>query len=127
MTARSEHAGGMAAQGLPPPIPFHKKSMKRSTAAGVVEMLVLDATKRHLNATSCFGLDPGLIRTNTRSNLLGADTLRYRFIEWMIDLITPAAKATPSVWRRSSCLRISKGTDAPCSTGRASHSCERQS
>jgi hypothetical protein len=55
------------------------------------EMLVLDAAKRYPNA-SFFGLNPGLIRTNIRSNLLGADTLRYRFLEWMIGLMTPSAE-----------------------------------
>jgi NAD(P)-dependent dehydrogenase (short-subunit alcohol dehydrogenase family) len=61
-----------------------------NTVAGN-EMLVLDAAKRYPNA-SFFGLNPGLIRTNIRSNFLGVDTLRFRFIEWMIGLMTPSAE-----------------------------------
>ena len=58
-----------------------------NTVAGN-EMLVLDAAKRYPNATF-FGLNPGLIRTNIRSNLFGGDTLLYRFTEWMIGLLAP--------------------------------------
>jgi NAD(P)-dependent dehydrogenase (short-subunit alcohol dehydrogenase family) len=59
-----------------------------NTVAGN-EMLVLNAAKRYPNATF-FGLNPGLIKTNIRSNLIGADTLRFRLIEWMIGLFTPS-------------------------------------
>jgi NAD(P)-dependent dehydrogenase (short-subunit alcohol dehydrogenase family) len=61
-----------------------------NTVAGN-EMLVLDAAKRYPNATF-FGLNPGLIRTNIRSNLFGGDTLLYRFIEWMTGLLAPSAE-----------------------------------
>jgi hypothetical protein len=61
-----------------------------NTVAGN-EMLVLDATKRYPNA-SFFGLNPGLIKTNIRSNLFGGDTLLYRFIEWMTGLLAPSAE-----------------------------------
>jgi NAD(P)-dependent dehydrogenase (short-subunit alcohol dehydrogenase family) len=53
------------------------------------EMLVLDSAKRYPNA-SFFGLNPGLIKTNIRSNLVGADTLRHRLMEWIIGLVTPS-------------------------------------
>jgi NAD(P)-dependent dehydrogenase (short-subunit alcohol dehydrogenase family) len=59
-----------------------------NTVAGN-EMLVLNAAKRYPNATF-FGLNPGLIKTNIRSNLIGADTLRFRLMEWMIGLFTPS-------------------------------------
>jgi NAD(P)-dependent dehydrogenase (short-subunit alcohol dehydrogenase family) len=59
-----------------------------NTVAGN-EMLVLNAAKRYPNATF-FGLNPGLIKTNIRSNLMGADTLRFRLMEWMIGLFTPS-------------------------------------
>jgi NAD(P)-dependent dehydrogenase (short-subunit alcohol dehydrogenase family) len=61
-----------------------------NTVAGN-EMLVLDTAKRYSNA-SFFGLNPGLIKTDIRSNFLGANTLRYRFIEWMIGLMSPSAE-----------------------------------
>ena len=60
-----------------------------NTVAGN-EMLVLDAAKRYPNA-SFFGLNPGIIKTNIRSNLSG-DTLLYRFIEWMTGLLAPSAE-----------------------------------
>ncbi len=61
-----------------------------NTVAGN-EMLVLDAAKRYPNA-SYFGLNPGLIKTNIRSNLFGGDTLLYRFIEWMTGLLAPSVE-----------------------------------
>ena len=60
-----------------------------STVAGN-EMLVLDSAKRYPNATF-FGLNPGFVSTNIRSNFLGADTIRYRVIEWLTGLMTPSA------------------------------------
>lgn len=60
-----------------------------NTVAGN-EMLVLDAAKRYSNATF-FGLNPGLIKTNIRDNFLGKDTLKSRFVERMIGLLTPSA------------------------------------
>jgi hypothetical protein len=61
-----------------------------NTVAGN-EMLVLDAAKRYPNA-SFFGLNPGLMKTNIRSNFLGANTLRYRLVEWLIGLTMPSAE-----------------------------------
>lgn len=55
------------------------------------ETLVLDSAKRYANA-SFFGLNPGLVKTNVRSNFLGEGTLRSRFIEWMIGLLAPSAE-----------------------------------
>jgi NAD(P)-dependent dehydrogenase (short-subunit alcohol dehydrogenase family) len=69
---------------------YSRWAVHMNTVAGN-EMLVLDAAKRYPNACF-FGLNPGLIKTNIRSNLLGANTLRYRFIEWMIGLMAPSAE-----------------------------------
>jgi NAD(P)-dependent dehydrogenase (short-subunit alcohol dehydrogenase family) len=60
-----------------------------NTVAGN-EMLVLDAAGRYPNA-AFFGLSPGLIKTNIRSNFLGQHPLRYRFMEGMIGLLAPSA------------------------------------
>jgi NAD(P)-dependent dehydrogenase (short-subunit alcohol dehydrogenase family) len=61
-----------------------------NTVAGN-EMLVLDAAKRYPNA-SFFGLNPGFIKSNIRSNLFGGDTLLYRFIESMTGLMASGAE-----------------------------------
>lgn len=61
-----------------------------NTVAGN-EMLVLDAARRYTNA-SFFGLNPGFIKSNIRSNLFGGRTILYRFIEGMTGLITPSAE-----------------------------------
>jgi hypothetical protein len=62
-----------------------------NTVAGN-EMLVLDATRRYPHA-SFFGLNPGLIKTNIRDNFFGEGTLKSRFMEWMIGLMTPTVEA----------------------------------
>ena len=69
---------------------YGRWAVHMNTVAGN-EMLVLDAATRYSNATF-FGLNPGFIKTNIRSNLFGGDTLLYRFIEWMIGLIAPSAE-----------------------------------
>jgi NAD(P)-dependent dehydrogenase (short-subunit alcohol dehydrogenase family) len=53
------------------------------------EMLVLDSARRYPNATF-FGLNPGLIKTNIRDNFFGKDTLKSRFMEAIIGLLTPS-------------------------------------
>jgi NAD(P)-dependent dehydrogenase (short-subunit alcohol dehydrogenase family) len=62
-----------------------------STVAGN-EALVLDAAKRYPNATF-FGLNPGLVKTNIRSNFLGEGTVRFRVVEWLIGLFNPTPEA----------------------------------
>jgi NAD(P)-dependent dehydrogenase (short-subunit alcohol dehydrogenase family) len=69
---------------------YGRWAVQMTTVAGN-EMLVLDAAKRYPNATF-FGLNPGFISTNIRSNLFGGDTLLYRFTEWMIGLLTPSVE-----------------------------------
>jgi NAD(P)-dependent dehydrogenase (short-subunit alcohol dehydrogenase family) len=61
-----------------------------NTVAGN-EMLVLDAARRYPHA-SFYGLNPGLIKTSIRSNLLGAGSLRFRLVEGVIGLLTPSAE-----------------------------------
>lgn len=61
-----------------------------NTVAGN-EMLVLDGAKRYPHVIF-FGLNPGLVKTHIRRNWLGGNKLLYRFIEWMIGLLTPTAE-----------------------------------
>jgi NAD(P)-dependent dehydrogenase (short-subunit alcohol dehydrogenase family) len=68
---------------------YRSMAVHMNTVAGN-EMLVLDAARRYPQV-NFFGLNPGLIKTNIRSNLMGADTARYRFAEGMIGLLTPSA------------------------------------
>ncbi len=68
---------------------YSAMAVHMNTVAGN-EMLVLDAARRYPNA-AFFGLSPGLIKTNIRSNFLGQHPLRYRFMEGMIGLLAPSA------------------------------------
>jgi len=69
---------------------YSATSMHMNTVAGN-EMLVLDAARRYPNV-KVFGLNPGLIKTEIRSNFLGEGTLRWRFVEWMIGLVNPSVE-----------------------------------
>ena len=51
------------------------------------EALVLDAVQRYPHARF-FGLNPGLIKTNIRANLLGPGTIKHRLVEALIGLLT---------------------------------------
>jgi len=69
-----------------------------NTVAGN-EMLVLDAARRYPNV-NVYGLNPGLIKSEIRSNFLGEGSLRLRVVEWMIGVVNPsvetyAARLTP--------------------------------
>lgn len=62
-----------------------------NTVAGN-EALVLDATARYPNV-GFFGLNPGLIKTNIRSNMLGGEgSLKHRFVEFFIGLLMISAE-----------------------------------
>ena len=61
-----------------------------NTVAGN-EMLVLDAARRYPNV-NVFGLNPGLVKTEIRTNFLGEGTLRFRFVEWMIGVVNPSVE-----------------------------------
>lgn len=56
------------------------------------EGLVLDAAQRYPHAT-VFGLNPGLIKTNIRSNFLGANKLLFGLSEWVIGAVSPSPAA----------------------------------
>lgn len=62
-----------------------------NTVAGN-EALVLDAMRRYPHA-GFFGLNPGLIKTGIRANLLGDGSLKHRVIEFFIGLFTPTAES----------------------------------
>jgi NAD(P)-dependent dehydrogenase (short-subunit alcohol dehydrogenase family) len=55
------------------------------------EILVLDSARRYPNA-SFFGLNPGGIKSNIRSNWLGANSLKHRFFESMMGLVAQSAE-----------------------------------
>jgi NAD(P)-dependent dehydrogenase (short-subunit alcohol dehydrogenase family) len=56
------------------------------------EILVLDSAWRYPNA-SFFGLNPGGVKSNIRSNWLGANSLKHRFFESMMGLVAQSAEA----------------------------------
>jgi NAD(P)-dependent dehydrogenase (short-subunit alcohol dehydrogenase family) len=65
-----------------------------NTVAGN-EILVLDAARRY-PALNVFGINPGLIRTNIRSNFLGHKKWVFGLLEGCIGLLTP----TPAQYAR---------------------------
>ena len=54
------------------------------------EMLVLDSAHRYPNV-SFFGLNPGGVKSNIRSNWLGANSLKYRLFEFVMGLFSKSA------------------------------------
>jgi NAD(P)-dependent dehydrogenase (short-subunit alcohol dehydrogenase family) len=88
-----------------------------NTVAGN-EILVLDAARRHSNATF-FGLNPGFISTNIRSNLFGGKGLLYSVVEGLTGLLAPSAEGyakriapllvSPDIETRSGAMFDSKG------------------
>jgi len=58
-----------------------------NTVAGN-EAIVLHG-KQRWPQVDFFGLNPGLVKTSIRSNLLGAGSLKHRLVEGLIGLITP--------------------------------------
>lgn len=60
-----------------------------NTVAGN-EMLVLD-TARHLPQVGVFGLNPGLIKTDIRSNFLGGNKFVFAVVEGLIGMLNPTA------------------------------------
>jgi len=66
---------------------YEAMAVHMNTVAGN-EVLVLDGKKRYPHALF-FGLNPGLIKTNIRANLLGAGSFKHRFAEALIGLLTP--------------------------------------
>jgi NAD(P)-dependent dehydrogenase (short-subunit alcohol dehydrogenase family) len=68
---------------------YHRMTVHLNTVAGN-EMLVLDAARRYAGIDT-FGLNPGLIKTDIRSNLLGPGSVRHRVVENVLGLVTPSA------------------------------------
>jgi hypothetical protein len=97
-----------------------------STVAGN-EALVHDAVKRYPHARF-YGLNPGLIKTTIRANVLGGTaTMRFRFVEWVISLFTMSADTygvrtvpllvAPELEQRSGALFNQKGVAILASPG----------
>lgn len=70
---------------------YRSMPVHMNTVAGN-EMLVLDSARRYDNA-SFFGLNPGIIKTNIRANILGKGTLRFRVVEGLIGLLMQSAES----------------------------------
>lgn len=60
-----------------------------NTVAGN-EALVVESAHRYPDL-DVFGLNPGLIKSSIRSNLMGADSLKHRIMEWLIGKLAPSA------------------------------------
>lgn len=60
-----------------------------NTVAGN-EALVVNSAHRYPDL-GVFGLNPGLIKSSIRSNLMGADSLKHRIMEWLIGKLAPSA------------------------------------
>jgi NAD(P)-dependent dehydrogenase (short-subunit alcohol dehydrogenase family) len=54
------------------------------------ETLVLESAKYYPNI-NFYGLSPGLVKTNIRSNLLGEKSVKFKLLEWFLGLFTPTA------------------------------------
>lgn len=89
-----------------------------NTVAGN-EAIVLDAKDRYPQI-DVFGLNPGLVKTGIRANLLGAGSLKHRLIEGLIGLFTPSPRSyatrivpllvAPELAGRSGAMFGKKGT-----------------
>lgn len=70
---------------------YKSMAVHMNTVAGN-EMLVADAVDRYPRL-DVFGLNPGLVKTEIRSNLLGAGSLQHRVIETLIGFFSPSPEA----------------------------------
>jgi NAD(P)-dependent dehydrogenase (short-subunit alcohol dehydrogenase family) len=68
---------------------YNSMASHMNTVAGN-EVLVLDSAQRYPNV-NFFGLNPGGIKSNIRSNWLGANSFKHRIFEWVIGLISQSA------------------------------------
>lgn len=68
---------------------YRAMGVHMNTVAGN-EMLVLDGARRHQHF-NVYGLNPGLIKTDIRSNFLGGNKLVFSLLEGLIGLMTPTA------------------------------------
>lgn len=68
------------------PFPAHLNTVAAN------EALVLDAARRYPRL-AVFGVNPGLIQTDIRANLLGGtDTFKFKVVETLVGLFTPTAE-----------------------------------
>lgn len=89
-----------------------------NTVAGN-EAIVLDGKQRYPHV-DFFGLNPGLVKTSIRANLLGEGSLKHRLIEGIIGLLTPTPEryaahvvpllVAPELEGRSGAMFGKKGT-----------------
>ena len=63
----------------------------RQDLATIERRALLDSARRYPNA-SFFGLNPGAVKTNIRSNWLGANSLKHRFFEFVMGLVAKSAE-----------------------------------
>jgi NAD(P)-dependent dehydrogenase (short-subunit alcohol dehydrogenase family) len=68
---------------------YSAMAVHMNTVAGN-EMLVLDSTKRYPEV-DFFGLNPGMLPTSIRGNMLGEGTAKHRFAEWLIRMFAGSA------------------------------------
>lgn len=68
---------------------YRAMGVHMNTVAGN-EMLVLDGSRRHTHF-NVYGLNPGLIKTDIRSNFLGGSKFVFALLEGLIGLMTPTA------------------------------------
>lgn len=55
------------------------------------EMLVLDLAKKYKNV-NFYGLNPGLLPTNIRSNFMGEKSFKFKLMEWVVSVISIGTK-----------------------------------
>ena len=89
-----------------------------NTVAGN-EMLVLDFAMRY-KKINFFGLNPGLLPTNIRSNFMGANSLKFRLVEWIVGLVSMRTESyaerltpllvSPDIENHSGAMFNQKGT-----------------
>jgi len=69
---------------------YSSMTVHGNTVAGN-EMLVLDSARRY-PGVSFFGLNPGMIESNIRGNMLGEGSFKHRAVEWLIGALSPSAE-----------------------------------
>jgi NAD(P)-dependent dehydrogenase (short-subunit alcohol dehydrogenase family) len=69
---------------------YSPMAVHMNTVAGN-EALVLDSARRYPEV-DFYGLNPGLIKTNIRSNMLGQGSWKHRTTEWLVGRLTMSAE-----------------------------------
>jgi NAD(P)-dependent dehydrogenase (short-subunit alcohol dehydrogenase family) len=102
---------------------YSAMAVHSNTVAGN-ESLVLDSTERYSDV-DFFGLNPGMIATNIRANMLGEGSLAHRLAERLIGALTISADAyaerigpllvSPDLAGRGGAMLNHKGLEIPAS------------